>query len=655
MLIKSYQKFLFSSVISLLSLSSIFSQEIEFESVDILSKIALGRNTLVFNSGDIQDLKINSIDELLRYVPGIETQSRGGFGVQSDITLRGSTFNQVLVLIDGVRINDPLTGHFNGYIPISLGEIFRVEITKGAAASIYGADAVGGVINFITKYSQFDIENTASVEIKKGSNKYRGIEMSILHEDSAGWFFGGSLMNNFSKGEVFSNPNFTNHQLGPEKYSTSFNLSTYGIAIGKQINEKWRVHLRASGDTRDFDAKYFYTSSKFDESFESVKIISSQLHATRIGKKTNTTIDLAQRFGQDVFVFNPLFSTNNHRSQYYLLQGNQYYVASEKLSFNYGIQSDWRAVFSNDRGNHQNVHFGSHTLATYKIHKQLESNIGLRVDWDDNYKFEFNPHFNLVYTKSKFSIRGSINRAIRAPDYTERFISTEKEFLLAGKNLGNPNLRAESSWNAEVGAKILLGTNQSISTTYFSRFSSDLIDYMITAGHDISSSVQLDSTGNYNYALNVGNIVTNGLELDWNIQHKMNEKTTISGKIGYLWLETKKDSKFWSLENPDGLPPTKYLNSHATHLVNGFFIVKYQKFSISSNGIWKSRKTSFSDALGFPSKKDYFISNLSVNYNIIKILNLGLQINNVGNVQVQDVYGAVLPGRWFIGVLKIKI
>ena len=100
---------------------------------------------------EFSKLPVHSIDDLLRYVPGIEIQARGPMGAQSDIVLRGGTFQQVLVIVDGIRINDPLTGHFNSYIPIAPSEIDRIEILKGASSAIYGSDAVGGVIHIITK------------------------------------------------------------------------------------------------------------------------------------------------------------------------------------------------------------------------------------------------------------------------------------------------------------------------------------------------------------------------------------------------------------------------------------------------------------------------------------------------------------------------
>ena len=89
-----------------------------------------GRSINILTKEQIQLLPATTFYELLQTICGVEIQSRGGFGVQGDIVMRGSTFSQVLVLIDGMKINDPLTGHFNCYIPVSNMEIERIEILK---------------------------------------------------------------------------------------------------------------------------------------------------------------------------------------------------------------------------------------------------------------------------------------------------------------------------------------------------------------------------------------------------------------------------------------------------------------------------------------------------------------------------------------------
>src|SRR4051794_1671696 len=155
-MIRANKKLFFVGILCMFS-GRIFSQQVELDPVTITSSLqpvsasASGRNIVVIKGEQIEKLPVHSLDELLRYLPGVEVQMRGPMGAQSDIVLRGGTFQQVLVIIDGIRINDPNTGHFNSYIPIAPAEIDRIEVLKGASSAIYGAEAVGGVIHVITK------------------------------------------------------------------------------------------------------------------------------------------------------------------------------------------------------------------------------------------------------------------------------------------------------------------------------------------------------------------------------------------------------------------------------------------------------------------------------------------------------------------------
>src|SRR5579875_2356749 len=100
-------------------------KEIALDPVTITSSLSpmaaskTGRNLIVIKGDQINQLPVHSLDELLRYVPGLEVQARGPMGSQSDLVVRGGTFEQVLVIVDGLRVNDPVTGHFNSYIPIA--------------------------------------------------------------------------------------------------------------------------------------------------------------------------------------------------------------------------------------------------------------------------------------------------------------------------------------------------------------------------------------------------------------------------------------------------------------------------------------------------------------------------------------------------------
>ena len=92
------------------------------------------------------------LDEVLQDVVGLHVVSSGSAGSLSSASIRGSEASQVLVLIDGVRLNSPQYGQFDlNQLPVALNEIERIEVLRGAASALYGSNALGGVINIITR------------------------------------------------------------------------------------------------------------------------------------------------------------------------------------------------------------------------------------------------------------------------------------------------------------------------------------------------------------------------------------------------------------------------------------------------------------------------------------------------------------------------
>src|SRR5918999_2837324 len=104
----------------------------------------LSRAVTVLTREQIALLPAQSVVELLRYVVGVDVRTRAPFGVQSDLSIRGASFGQTLVLVDGVRLNDAQSGHHNGDIPVPLDQIERIEVLRGPGSSLFGADAFGG-------------------------------------------------------------------------------------------------------------------------------------------------------------------------------------------------------------------------------------------------------------------------------------------------------------------------------------------------------------------------------------------------------------------------------------------------------------------------------------------------------------------------------
>ena len=117
---------------------------------------------------EIENAPVQTIEDLLEYAMNVDIRQRGGQGVQSDISMRGGTFEQVLVMLNGIKLNDPQTGHHTMDLPVSLEQIERIEIITGGASRIFGNYAYTGAINIITKS-----EMANSVSISGGENAFK--------------------------------------------------------------------------------------------------------------------------------------------------------------------------------------------------------------------------------------------------------------------------------------------------------------------------------------------------------------------------------------------------------------------------------------------------------------------------------------------------
>ncbi|MBD0368739.1 MAG: TonB-dependent receptor, partial [Flavisolibacter sp.] len=219
-----------------------------------------GRNILIIKGNRITQLPVHSIDELLRYLPGLEVQARGPMGAQSDFVIRGGTYQQVLVILDGIRLNDPLTGHFNSYIPITPAEIDRIEVLKGASSALYGSEAVGGVIHIITKVfaAKETARKTAQAQITVG-------EFDLLNANVGGYFSNGRTS---MSGGFLSNNTTGQQQRGIKGY---VHLNTASASLSHKWNDHWQFAFRSALDNRKFAAQNFYTTFVSDTAEEQVK------------------------------------------------------------------------------------------------------------------------------------------------------------------------------------------------------------------------------------------------------------------------------------------------------------------------------------------------------------------------------------------------
>ena len=598
-----------------------------------------GRHTSVIMGEELQNLPIHSLDELFRYIPFLETHARGAFGVQSDILMRGGTFNQVLVLLDGMRINDPLTGHFNAYIPVSLSEISRIEVYRGPASSLYGPDAVGGVINIITKsFLAGDEGENIEGRVESWYGQHNLFRLnSGIHVSKGRLKLGAGVTFNRSDG----------HALEPDSLWGDFRLGTASISASYKITENIEAGFRTAYDNRLFNARYFYTISPLDLSREQVEKLWNQAFLRfRLNPSNILTVQAALQSTADSFLFNPMFPANIHTTRYHNYQVNHQFISPSGLRLSSGLQADRKMISSSDRGNHRQWHSGAYLVISGRIWQQGTVSGGIRTDYNPVYGLELLPQVNISRSVDRWNFRGAAGRSIRAPDFTEQYISTGLAGPLSpGRNLGNPHLIAERSWSLEAGIDRSLFEGVQLTTTVFYRFSRDLIDYVITDSENIENNQNLSPGESYFFARNIGLLNTFGFEAQLEGNHNLSGTRILQWGLAYQALNSVSEDDLVS----------KYLSAHARNLVNARIGLAGNAVRLQCTSLYKRRDAAAVAAINESLESNYFLLNLRADAFLLeKRLMLSLQVNNLLDKSYSDVLGAKMPGRWVAGGITWK-
>lgn len=586
-----------------------------------------GRNITVITSKEIAQLPVRTPDELLRFLPGIDVQTRGALGAQSDISMRGGTFQQVLVILDGLRLNDPNTGHFSGYIPVVLDEIERIEILKGASSGIFGSDAVGGVIYITTKSfaKQKSLGNRGIIHVTGG-------DLGLV--SSSGYYSVSNPTNHLQISAL------RNRADGPKQRGINGYMQedAFSFAFSKQKKD-WQTSFRTAYNEREFAAQNFYTSFVSDTAVEKVKIFWNQFNANYQKNKDQLTVYAGFKNTEDNYRFSSVSSANSSFSN--LFQFNTLYTRTEteQTKFSLGAQYIGRNIRSNDRGRHTVNQMAVYGILQHAFSNRFITNTSVRTEYTENIGWILVPQINLSYQVNQFQFRASAGYAYRNADFTELYNNYNRTGVRSG-SIGNPNLSAEKSMNYEIGMDWVHNQLGKWSVSLFSRDSRDLIDWSLTAYADMPRKDNLVVNGNYFLAKNQNRITVSGLELDYILEKKWSEQNSVRIKTGLIWLNT---------ESKQG-PLSYYLSSAPKFLANFAAGIKLKNVDFNFTGLYKSRTAQANNPLLVPLSSQYFVMNARVNLHFNKVKHVVfLQADNLLNQTINDFVGTPLPGRWLQG------
>jgi iron complex outermembrane receptor protein len=429
-------------------------------------------------------LLLESPQDLLRQDSSVDLQERGAGGGQADIVLRGGTFEQALVLLNGFRINDSQTSHHNLDLPIPLDAMNSIEVLHGAGSTLQGADALSGVVDFLTA-----APSASSLRLRAGAGSFGENEESLLGSlVRSRWSSRLTAERNFSTGFLaapsYVGNSFTGYCTAKQLYSDCQNDRDYrneDASSESWISSRLGISdlLFASSD-RSFGANQFYGPYN---SWERTK---GWFASGRQELGSRTVAAFGYRRHADEYVLarsNPSPYENNHidGSWQASLRRTQPLGASSVLLF--GLESDGDSIRSYNLsdgtlsyalGLHaRNRGAGYVDLDLSPARRRWNLSAGLREEiFSGGAQSVLSPHlagsFRLTDT---LKLRASGGYGFRIPTYTDLYYSDPA-------TMGNANLKPESAWSGEAGADWAPSARFSLSATGFYNRQHDTIDYL---------------------------------------------------------------------------------------------------------------------------------------------------------------------------------
>lgn len=417
-----------------------------------------GTDATVFTARDLSRLKVRTLPELLEAVSSVSVAEKGTPGSQADLSIRGSTAEGVLLLVDGIPARDPQTGHFLMDVPVVLEGVERVEVFAGGGSTIYGASASGGIVNIVT-----------------GGKP--GARVSV----SAGSFGTFGTLGSYSTGGgergvscAFSRDRSDGYLDGMDLDSAAFE------GTGRWTAGVWTVRGSAGILQKEFGAKGFYGPYP---SLETVLGVRSGFSAVRADSVSLFRLSAGARGHGDEFVLwrdDPSRYQNTHYNRGYTA-GGEYTRMTGGGSYTAGIEAEHAGITSG--------RLGSHAENAYAVRGEYRGGI-LGGSWSAGIRFDrgltgenvVSPAFGIrIPVSGVCRLRARVERSFRSPTFTERYYSDPA-------NYGNPDLDPERSISVEGGLDRTFRSGDLAGTVFLVR-TSRVIDWTRDAGETVWNAV----------------------------------------------------------------------------------------------------------------------------------------------------------------------
>jgi iron complex outermembrane receptor protein len=449
-----------------------------------LSQLQAARIVCVLTRQEIEQAAAQSLNDILKLVTGVDVRQRGGFGIQTDISIDGGTFEQVTLLLNGIDISNPQIGHLSADFPVSISDIERIEVLEGAASRVYGGQSFGGAINIITRHDReqsiefegrggsfgtAEGEARISLTTKRFSNRISG---------GGGRSDGGTLNSSWQKGQLYYQGDYEDDALRLD-WQFGFSKKNYGANTfysanyPDQYERNQRLMTNISAETKGrfhFTPQVFWQRSH--DNFELVR-------GTSFGENFHRTDVYGLKAGGNVkwsFGKTAVSALLRHEG-----------ILSTNLGKDTPPEGGWGVYTRSD--NRTTVSFGlEHNilLKRWTISAGLMASMTSSID----HLFRFYPGIDIAYRPaSSWKVLLSYNKGFRLPSFTELYYKSPT-------HEGNRDLKPEHNHSLSLGTEYKrCGINGSIRGFY--HHGTQMIDWVIYSADDIyhTAAFDLDNVG----------------------------------------------------------------------------------------------------------------------------------------------------------------
>ena len=584
-----------------------------------LTKSQAARMVTVLDRAEIQQAPVQSINDLLKYAVGVDVRQRGAIGAQTDISVRGGTMDQIILLLNGINICDPQTGHNAMDLPVDLSEIVRIEVIEGPAGRIYGSSSLVGAINIVTRPA-----TTTSTDVTLEAGSYGYAKASGRANLKQGRW-NNQLSAGYSRSDGYS-------QSKAGTLNTDYSGGK-GFYQGQYDDDDLRLNWHLGIADKGWGSSTFYASPKWqaDDQYEhTTKLYSAIQGETKRGR----------------LHFTPSIYWNQNRDHYEGYRGEP-----EKMKYNinrtdiYGVSLnayfDWEAgrtafgaeIRNEDLESSNMGDVNRTNISGYLEHNLLLKNltisaglVAVKNTWNHP-NMSIYPGVDISYRPTPvWTLHAAVNTSLRMPSFTEMY------YKLQGYQ-ADPHLKPEEMTAIEAGCSYTK-RRLSITATAWYHHGRNMIDWIMDTSLGDAAVWQ---------SVNHTKVNSFGYEIDtkWSIYN-------VQCSIKYSYINQDKESE------PNIV--SQYALEYLRHkLIANALVPITKKLTLGVNLRWQDRVGQYTDFSGnVKDYEPYALVDTRLTWQEPKY-KLYLEANNLLDTSYHD-YGLVeQPGRWLIAGIKISL